>query len=69
MAIPRVAKENILDAIMQFEADLSPRDEWKNSEGNGAQVWGLVHDASAAGFDPVGPTLLRRGCFHDAQFV
>lgn len=44
MAIPRVSKEKIIEAIQDFETKLLPTDEWRNWESNAVQVWALVHE-------------------------
>ncbi|MGW8465917.1 MrcB family domain-containing protein [Pseudomonas sp. CLCA07] len=44
MAIPRVDRARILEAIREFDTILLPTDEWRAWESNGSQVWALVHD-------------------------
>lgn len=44
MAIPRVSREKILEAIREFDSVLLPTDEWRNWENKASQVWALVHD-------------------------
>ena len=44
MAIPRVDRARILEAIREFDTVLLPTDEWRAWEGKASQVWALVHD-------------------------
>jgi 5-methylcytosine-specific restriction protein A len=44
MAIPRVSKEKILEAIKVFDTTLLQLEEWRSWESNATQIWALVHD-------------------------
>jgi hypothetical protein len=43
MAIPRVDRERILEAIQEFDTVVLPTDEWRAWENNASQVWALHH--------------------------
>src|SRR5688572_12074097 len=44
MAIPRVDREKVLEAIKTFDQTLADTDEWRSWDEKGSQVWALVHD-------------------------
>jgi hypothetical protein len=44
MVLPRVRRENILEAIHEFDTALLPTDEWCTWESKASQVWALLHD-------------------------
>lgn len=62
MALPNVAREDLLAAIRRFETELQLTPDWAGWESNKAQVYALEHDGKI--YPPKSGSTLRPGRPH-----